>query len=182
MALYAMSNHYKFLTLLKHLWPLTVRRVSSFGGDLPDSEVLVPRHPCKSRINQDLVEEPPEFDQELVNHLERMSLVRFSNEEAVAHLRMAVRYANQLMQLDIENVKPLETVLEDLECPLRDDIADETLDRNDVLSNAEVTFEGYFVTPPGNIPLQEVSKLDLEKVNEWDWHAMSSQADSNKAS
>lgn len=38
--------------------------------------------------------------------------------------------------------------------------------------NAEELVEDYFVTPPGNIPLQELSKLDLKKVNEWDYVAM----------
>lgn len=41
-----------------------------------------------------------------------------------------------------------------------------------VLSNAAELVEDYFVTPPGNIPLEESDSLDLKKVNEWDWMAM----------
>lgn len=38
--------------------------------------------------------------------------------------------------------------------------------------NAVELVEDYFVSPPGNVPLQEVSNLDLRKVNEWDLAAM----------
>lgn len=160
-------------TVVKCCRNLQIRYWSS--KNLPDTEVFIPREPCPSRIDQSLVEEPPYFDQDLINHLERLSLVRFSNEEAVAHLRMAVRYANQLMQLNTEGVEPLETVLEDLECPLRDDVIDETIKKEEVLMNAEELVEDYFVTPPGNIPLQEVTKLDLKKAHEWDLAALDRQ-------
>ncbi|VDD96579.1 unnamed protein product [Enterobius vermicularis] len=149
---------------------LQVRNVFSFKNR--DGDVFIPLEPCPSRIDQSLVEEPPYFDEKLIANLERLSLVRFSNEEAVAHLRMAVRYANQLMQLDTENVEPLETVLEDLACPLRDDVVDHTVKKKEVLMNAVELVEDYFVSPPGNVPLQEVSNLDLRKVNEWDLAAM----------
>uniref|UniRef100_A0A0M3HSM1 Glutamyl-tRNA(Gln) amidotransferase subunit C, mitochondrial n=2 Tax=Ascaris TaxID=6251 RepID=A0A0M3HSM1_ASCLU len=133
---------------------------------------FVPREPCPSKIDESLVEEPPIFDRRLITHLERLSLVRFSDEEAVAHLRKAVKYANQLKLLNTTGVEPMETVIEDLECPLRDDIVEQTVSKKEVLSNAAELVEDYFVTPPGNIPLEESDSLDLKKVNEWDWMAM----------
>ncbi|VDM39566.1 unnamed protein product [Toxocara canis] len=114
------------------------------------------------KIDESAVEEPPLFDKELITHLERLSLVRFSDEEAVAHLRKAVKYANQLKLLDTT----------DLACPLREDVVDQTVTKKEVLSNAAELIEDYFVTPPGNIPLEESDNLDLTKVNEWDWLAM----------
>ncbi|VDK58711.1 unnamed protein product [Anisakis simplex] len=133
----------------------------------------VPREPCTSKIDESLVEEPPVFDKKLITHLERLSLVRFSDEEAVAHLRKAVKYANQLKLIDTTGVEPMETVLENLECPLREDKVEQTVSKQEILSNAVELVEDYFVTPPGNIPLEESpAKLDLRKVNEWDWLAM----------
>uniref|UniRef100_A0A914ZNJ0 Glutamyl-tRNA(Gln) amidotransferase subunit C, mitochondrial n=1 Tax=Parascaris univalens TaxID=6257 RepID=A0A914ZNJ0_PARUN len=139
---------------------------------LVDERTFVPRDPCPSKIDESLVEEPPLFDKRLITHLERLSLVRFSDEEAVAHLRKAVKYANQLKLLHTTGIEPMETVVEDLECPLRDDIVEQTISKKEVLSNAAELVEDYFVTPPGNIPLEESDSLDLKKVNEWDWMAM----------
>lgn len=40
------------------------------------------------------------FDKALITHLERLSLVRFSDEQAVFNLKQAVRFANQLKLID----------------------------------------------------------------------------------
>lgn len=40
------------------------------------------------------------FDKALINHLERLSLIRFSDEQAVLNLKEAVRFANQLKLID----------------------------------------------------------------------------------
>ncbi|MFH4983828.1 hypothetical protein AB6A40_010537 [Gnathostoma spinigerum] len=132
-------------------------------------DAYVPTKPSPSKIDESRVAEPPEFDEKLITHLERLSLVRFTNEEAVAHLREAVRYANRLLLVETKNVEPLETVLEDIDCPLRDDVVDNPVNKEKVLMNASKLVEDYFVTPPGNIPLEEENKMDMKKINIWDW-------------
>ncbi|VDN44021.1 unnamed protein product [Gongylonema pulchrum] len=72
----------------------------------------------------------------------------------------------------ILGIEPLETLLEDVPCPLREDVVDDMLTKEEVLMNAAKTVEDYFVTPPGNIPLEESDRLDLEKVEDWDRKAM----------
>ncbi|VDO66769.1 unnamed protein product [Onchocerca flexuosa] len=65
-----------------------------------NEKIYVPREPIPSPIDQSKVEEPPVFDKALITHLERLSLVRFSDEQAVLHLKQAVRFANQLKLVD----------------------------------------------------------------------------------
>ncbi|ODM98819.1 Glutamyl-tRNA(Gln) amidotransferase subunit C, mitochondrial [Orchesella cincta] len=95
---------------------------------------------------------------DLVHHLERTSLVDFDSAEAVTRLTEAVRFADQLFEVNTEGVEPLVTVLENESLYLREDIAEQT-NRKDILKNASVTEEDYFVAPPGNIPLEPTSKF-----------------------
>ncbi|CAL8142086.1 unnamed protein product [Orchesella dallaii] len=104
---------------------------------------------------------PPEkLSENLVHHLERTSLVDFDNAEAVARLSEAIRFADQLFEVNTEGVEPLVTVLENEALYLREDVAEQT-NRKEVLNNASVTEEDYFVAPPGNIPLEPTSKQFL---------------------
>ncbi|VDK84092.1 unnamed protein product [Litomosoides sigmodontis] len=119
-------------------------------------------------IDQSKVEEPPVFDRALITHLERLSLVRFSDEQAVFNLKQAVRFANQLKLIDTTGIKPLETLLENIPCPLREDVEENPVTKAEVLVNAARTVEDYFVVPLGNIPLEESNKLDLAQVEDFD--------------
>uniref|UniRef100_A0A915PS27 Glutamyl-tRNA(Gln) amidotransferase subunit C, mitochondrial n=1 Tax=Setaria digitata TaxID=48799 RepID=A0A915PS27_9BILA len=137
-----------------------------------DDEIYIPTKPTASPIDQSKVEEPPLFDKALVTHLEKLSLVRFSDEQAVFNLKQAVRFANQLKLVDTTGVKPLETLLEDVPCPLREDVVEDPMTKAEVLMNAAKTVEDYFVTPSENIPLEELNTLNLPEVEEWDQKEM----------
>jgi Asp-tRNA(Asn)/Glu-tRNA(Gln) amidotransferase C subunit len=52
------------------------------------------------------------IDDALINHLERLSLVDFGNEEGIERLSKAVRFADTLMMVDTTGVEPMTTVLE----------------------------------------------------------------------
>lgn len=54
------------------------------------------------------------IDMDLVQHLERTSLVDFDNEEALKRLEEAVQFANTLFEVDTTGVEPLTSVLEDV--------------------------------------------------------------------
>lgn len=149
-----------------------VESKSDAASLVADDAIYVPRTPVPSPINQNEVEESPVFDKVLITHLERLSLVRFSDEQAVFNLKQAVRYANLLKLVDTAGVEPLETLLEDVPCPLREDIVGNPMAKEEVLMNAAETAEDYFVTPPGNVPLEESDRLDLAKVEDWDRRAM----------
>lgn len=106
----------------------------------------------------------------MVELLERLSLVDFSNAEAVTRLEEAVKFASVIMDVDTTGVAPMVTPLEDVPLRLRPDIPSMCC-VDDILKNAKKTEEGYFVSPPGNIPLDVKSDYGL---------AMNSEASSEK--
>lgn len=100
------------------------------------------------------------LDQSTVELLERLSLVDFSNAEAVTRLEEAVKFASVIMNVDTTGVAPMVTPLEDVPLRLRPD-SPSMCCVDDVLKNAKKTEEGYFVSPPGNIPLDIKSDYGL---------------------
>ena len=101
-----------------------------------------------------------EIPPETLQHLQRLSLVEFGGEEAVARLREAVRFVKPLkgLEAEAENVSPMFTVLEDETLRLREDEPEEDVDpgerRQQILSNAvKIAEEDFFVAPKGNVPV-----------------------------
>ncbi|XP_063695888.1 glutamyl-tRNA(Gln) amidotransferase subunit C, mitochondrial [Culicoides brevitarsis] len=94
------------------------------------------------------------IDKETLELLERLSLVNIEDEEAIQTLEEAVAFASQILDIDTEGVEPMYTVAEDFKQKLREDIPFTHNTQERILSNAAVTEEGYFVAPPGNIPLE----------------------------
>lgn len=95
-----------------------------------------------------------QVDSKLVAHLERLSLVDFSNEEGVRRLEEAIRFAQPLKDVDTTGIEPMISVLEDETLRLRPDIEQQDNSKADILANAKVVEEDFFVAPPGNIPLE----------------------------
>lgn len=62
--------------------------------------------------NNPIFRQVEEISRELVDHLERLSLVEFSNEEGLKRLSSAIKSANQLYMVNTDDVEPLDTVLE----------------------------------------------------------------------
>ena len=50
---------------------------------------------------------------ELINHLERLSLVEFGNKQGIERLATAIRFADTLLHVDTSDVEPMTSVLED---------------------------------------------------------------------
>ena len=109
-----------------------------------------------------------EIDLQLVEQLERISLVKFNNETGLKWLKDSVRSANQLLQVNTEGVEPFYSFLEDRQLWLREDKVTDGNCADEILMNATKTEEGYFVAPPGNVPLQkrDMNVLDLNNCNE----------------
>lgn len=95
-----------------------------------------------------LLVQPPELDEKLVEHLERLSFVKFSNQAAKDHLQKAIRYANQLSLVNTAGVEPMERVHQSQSCFLRHDEVMEGNCKQEVLQNAPETFEDFYVSPP----------------------------------
>lgn len=74
--------------------------------------------------------------------------------EAVKVLEDSIEFANRIQNIDTENVEPLYTVLENHQLELREDVVTDGNIQQDVLKNAQITEEEYFLAPSGNIPLK----------------------------
>lgn len=64
-------------------------------------------------LNFYLYFQEPKIDREVVDLLERLSLVEFNNQEGVDRLTKAVHSANLLHAVNTNNVEPMDSVLED---------------------------------------------------------------------
>ncbi|KAF8383823.1 hypothetical protein PRIPAC_72965, partial [Pristionchus pacificus] len=114
---------------------LNASNVSHCQVPLPGDPVIVPPTPVDSKIPLDDARVPA-LSHELMARLEELSLVRFSDEQAVANLRASVAKATALMDVDVE-----------------------------LLSTVPLHRDGYIIAPLGNVPLEKSDrKLDLEQV------------------
>ncbi|XP_032287227.1 glutamyl-tRNA(Gln) amidotransferase subunit C, mitochondrial isoform X1 [Phoca vitulina] len=86
---------------------------------------------------------------EVIEHLERLALVDFGSQEAVARLEKAIAFADRLRAVDTDGVEPMESVLEDRCLYLRSDNVVEGNCAEELLQNAHRVVEEYFVAPPG---------------------------------
>ncbi|CAI5444715.1 unnamed protein product [Caenorhabditis angaria] len=145
-------------------FPEVAKRKIAFEGD----QVLIRDIPYISEIPDEKLSEIPNFDAKLIAHLERLSLVRFDSEQAVANLRKSVKMAQKLELVDTENIEPMYTVWENQECPVFEDVEEKSLEIEEVFKNCTERFDDYFVTPPGNIALESKDRFDLNVINEWD--------------
>ncbi|CAH1645554.1 unnamed protein product [Spodoptera littoralis] len=88
--------------------------------------------------------------------LERLSLVSFDTDEGLNILEDSIAFADKILHIDTDNVEPLYSVLEDQTLILREDKVTQGNCQKEILKNAAVTEDDYFVAPIGNIPLHEV--------------------------
>ncbi|XP_067861744.1 glutamyl-tRNA(Gln) amidotransferase subunit C, mitochondrial [Heptranchias perlo] len=101
---------------------------------------------------------------EMIDHLERLALVDFRNQEAVESLTNAIRFANQLHVVDTEGVEPMDSVLENRPLYLRADEVTDGYCADLILRNARNVVEEYIVAPPGNIPLPKKEETVFSSI------------------
>ncbi|XP_069980362.1 glutamyl-tRNA(Gln) amidotransferase subunit C, mitochondrial isoform X1 [Penaeus vannamei] len=111
----------------------------------------VPQHPVTTSIKEKELPPKTKVDLQLVQLLEKLSLVDFANKEGVARLEAAINLADKLSVVDTDGVEPMITVLEDRSLPLADDEVTTGDMSEELLGCAVKTLEDYFVVPPGNI-------------------------------
>lgn len=73
-------------------------------------------------------------------------------------LNDSIEFASKILSIDTSNTIPLYTVLEDRSLELREDLVTDGNIRDDVIKNAKLLEEEYFVAPPGNIALEQEKK------------------------
>ncbi|KAL7740402.1 hypothetical protein ACLKA6_013199 [Drosophila palustris] len=117
----------------------------------------VPQTPVPT-IFPDTSENAIEIDTKTIQLLERLSLVDLDSEQALETLKSSIQFADKIAHIDTHNVRPLYTVLEKQPLQLRNDEVSEGDCREELLRIAKVTDEDYYVSPPGNIPLEQLDK------------------------
>ena len=78
-------------------------------------------------------------------------------------LQDSIEFASKILPIDTTNVEPLYTVLESYPLRLRSDEVTDGNIQSEILKNALVKEEEYFVAPPGNIPLEQEEKDFIQK-------------------
>ncbi|XP_011874744.1 PREDICTED: glutamyl-tRNA(Gln) amidotransferase subunit C, mitochondrial-like [Vollenhovia emeryi] len=90
----------------------------------------------------------PAIDEVTIRRLEKLALVGFEYEQSKRVLEEAVTFAERLRAVPIdEAVRPMCSTLENDCVHLRDDVARRDVDRREILRNAAVLEEEYFVAP-----------------------------------
>lgn len=85
--------------------------------------------------------------------MEKISLVDFDNEGGIRRLEAAIRFAHKLQEVPLNpSIKPMYSVLEKEKLTLREDKVCEGNCRDEILKNAKLLEDEYFVAPLGNAP------------------------------
>lgn len=150
-----MSVAVKFLPILR----CSVCRRSYFTSRYQTSKEEkfnrnIPPEPTWQDVDRSKLPKRGVVDSATIELLERLSLVDFNNQAGVDRLMEAVSLADTLQVVDTTGIEPMDSVLEDRCLRLRDDIVTDGNCKGDVMKNAAITCEDYFVAPPGNIPLE----------------------------
>ncbi|XP_035914293.1 glutamyl-tRNA(Gln) amidotransferase subunit C, mitochondrial [Anopheles stephensi] len=118
----------------------------------------VPQQPHGLVATTEAVTLPITINQQTVQLLERLSLVNLDSKEALETLQDSIEFASRILPIDTDGVEPLYSVLEREKLALRNDTVDDGDRQTEVLQNAALVEEEYFVAPPGNIPLEHAGQ------------------------
>jgi len=91
------------------------------------------------------------LDEDLVKRLETVSHVGFSKQCGFEVLSASVKFADRITSIDTSKVPPLITVLENWDIGLRKDISSDKITRREIMRNALVVEEDYFVAPTNQV-------------------------------
>ncbi|XP_050301653.1 glutamyl-tRNA(Gln) amidotransferase subunit C, mitochondrial [Anthonomus grandis grandis] len=153
-----------------HFFLRLTRHYSAKTTTIPLSPLksLVPEKPYRSRIDPQKLPPKTKIDADTIALLERLSLVDCANKQGIETLEAAIEFADQIQQVDTTGVEPLITVLEDIPLRLREDKVTDGNCRADILKNASLVEEDYFIAPPGNIVLESREDLLFENQEKSD--------------
>ncbi|XP_024878958.1 glutamyl-tRNA(Gln) amidotransferase subunit C, mitochondrial [Temnothorax curvispinosus] len=100
---------------------------------------------CDSRSSGD---KKPVIDETTIRRIERLALVGFEYRQSKRVLEEAIAFTERLRTVGIdETVRPMYSTLENDCIHLRDDVARHDVERREILKNAAVLEEEYFVAP-----------------------------------
>lgn len=87
-------------------------------------------------------------DTEKIAKLARLEFTDSEHETLTGELNSILGYIDQLKELDVTNIEPLENINESVETnTFRSDIAEASLPVSDALKNAPKSGDGFFLVP-----------------------------------
>lgn len=89
------------------------------------------------------------IDTATVRHIAKLARIAVSDAEAdamVPELNNIIGWIEQLQEVDVSGVEPMNAVIPNI-LRLRDDVIDDGGQRDDVLRNAPVAEHGFFAVP-----------------------------------
>lgn len=90
----------------------------------------------------------PVINQKTINKLEQLSLITFNSDYSFSVLEGAINFTEHLRVAKIDDkIEPMYSPIENEFIPLRDDQIKNNATRKEILKNAVLLDEEYFVTP-----------------------------------
>ena len=89
------------------------------------------------------------INKEVVKKISKLSRIASNDEfetSMIKDLNSILKFVDQLNELDIKNVEPLSSVIEQ-KLFQREDIVKKTNEKEDILKNSPIKNENYFVVP-----------------------------------
>ena len=89
------------------------------------------------------------INKEVVKKISKLSRIASNDEletSMIKDLNSILKFVDQLNELDIKNVEPLSSVVEQ-KLFQREDIVKKTNEKEDILKNSPIKNENYFVVP-----------------------------------
>ncbi|XP_055383279.1 glutamyl-tRNA(Gln) amidotransferase subunit C, mitochondrial [Condylostylus longicornis] len=133
-----------------------LNQVNDFWKDIKHSS-KISKEPYKIKFKSETTS-GIKIDLETIHLLERLSLVDLEHKDALKTIQDSIQFADLITYVNTDAIDPLYTVLEQEELYLREDNITDGNIKNDILNNAKVTEEDYFIAPPGNIPIEQENK------------------------
>lgn len=90
------------------------------------------------------------IDKEAVKRLANLSRLRISEEnldEMVGEITKIIGWVEQLQDVNTDGVAPMNSVVEDMKLPEREDVITDGNIRDQILANAPEEMDGYFLVP-----------------------------------
>lgn len=68
---------------------------------------------CTTKVNLTKLQESTKISDDIIDLLERLSLVDCANEKGIETLEASIQFADQILEINVSENEPLITVLED---------------------------------------------------------------------
>ncbi|XP_059045404.1 glutamyl-tRNA(Gln) amidotransferase subunit C, mitochondrial [Achroia grisella] len=148
---------FKFPSLLSSY--SKIKYIQTLSRNFGDKVPIGPVNSLEKCENKKVV-----IDQNTLGLLERLSLVKCDTADGIKVLEDSIAFANKILHINTDNVQPMYSVLEEENLNLRIDKVTQGNCQKDILKNACVTEDDYFVAPPGNIPLQDIKVKEIKQA------------------